>query len=425
MQVSSWPFTGRGKDPAQRGLQEYRVLRSAQYEPLIQALFRATDYGVLMTDTEGTDILCNPRFGVLFGIDAETVVRLPREEVRAIALSRVRDADAFGATMERAYADPRLEFEDDIEVIYPGNTVLRRHTAPVLDTEGRVLGRVWTFLDVTETRRLQAEVGSYAKHLELRLAQQAEALKTAHDELLEAARMQAVGTLAMGIAHDLRNILTTLRLEISSLDDAPYQALARQQLDRLYALTHSLLALTEDAPLLSGPVDVSEILDFVFGLVRGQAEVDGVRLRKRVTGKIPPVQGNPRRLEHLFVNLLRNGLNAVAAQGGTITASIRCDGGQVRVDVSDTGPGIAPEHLPRLFEPFFSTRANHTGLGLFSARRIVEAHRGSIRIESKANKGTRVSVWLPLAELPSVEPEDEPGEKGSKGTDERKAPAGR
>src|SRR5207237_612699 len=94
------------------GRQELTVLRSAQYEPLIQALFQATDYGVLMTDLAGTDILCNPRFGVLFGLEPEAVVHLPREEVRRFALARVKDPDRFNALMDRVYADPWLEFED-------------------------------------------------------------------------------------------------------------------------------------------------------------------------------------------------------------------------------------------------------------------------------------------------------------------------
>src|SRR5690348_8002335 len=131
-------------------IQKGSLLQSAHYEPLIQALFRATDYGVLMTDVEGTDILCNPRFSALFDIDPELVANLPREEMRRLALERVKDRESFNALVDRAYADPWLEFADDIELIAPRACILRRHTGPVLDAEGNVLGRFWTFLDVTE-----------------------------------------------------------------------------------------------------------------------------------------------------------------------------------------------------------------------------------------------------------------------------------
>ena len=292
----------------------------------------------------------------------------------------------------------------------PQESVLRRHSAPILDGEGAVIGRLWTFLDVTETRRLQSEVALYARRLEERLEQQACELKAAQESLLEAAQMRAVGTLAMGIAHDLRNILTTLRLEMASLDstttEGSYQSLVGGQLDRLYALTHSLLALSDETHIHAGAVDLSEIVDFVFRLVRGQAEVDGVRLVKNVQQGVLPAQGNARRLEHLIVNLLMNALNAVGATGGEVTVTLAQEKEWVRIDVEDTGPGIPPEHLTRLFEPFFTTRANRTGLGLFSARRIVEAHQGRIQITSEPGQGAHVSVRLPTATVPALTPQE-------------------
>lgn len=378
-------------------VKEVFVQRS-HYQHLIHALFRATDYGVLMTDTEGTDLLCNPRFGVLFGMDPRNVGRLPRDEMRLIALDRVKDEAGFAALMDRVYADPLLEHEDDIELKSPRNSFLRRHTAPVLDENGVLLGRLWTFLDVTETRRLQAESVQYEKRLEERLEQQAAELRAAQENLLETAQIRAVGTLAVGVAHDLRNILTTLRLEMSSLAPSECTALAEAQLDRLYALTHSLLALSEDAPVQSSIVDLRAIIDFAFRLVQGQAEVDAVTLHKDISTDAPSVFGNARRLEHLFVILILNGINAVAATGGTISVSVYRDADRVRVDVQDTGPGISAENQHRLFDPFFTTRANRTGLGLFSARRIVEAHHGEISIGSKAGHGACVSVWLPAAD---------------------------
>jgi signal transduction histidine kinase len=246
-------------------------------EALVQALLQATDYGVLVTDLQGNDILCNPRFGTLFGVDAAAIPTMPREQVRQLALDCVRDPQAFIALVEHAYAQPMMEFQDEIALKRPHESVLRRHSAPILDSRGAVIGRLWTFLDVTETRRLQSEVAQYARRLEDRLEQQARELRAAQESLLEAAQMRAVGTLAMGIAHDLRNILTTLRLEMAIAEDS-YPSLVGSQLDRLYALTHSLLALSEETQPHTGAVDLSEIVDFVFRLVRGQAEVDGVRL---------------------------------------------------------------------------------------------------------------------------------------------------
>jgi signal transduction histidine kinase len=88
----------------------------------------------------------------------------------------------------------------------------------------------------------------------------------------------------------------------------------------------------------------------------------------------------------------------MSARGGTLSVSAARDGDRVRVDVRDTGPGIQPEYLPRLFDPFFTTRANGSGLGLYSVKRIVEEHHGEIKIQSKLGRGTCFSLWLPTAE---------------------------
>ncbi len=215
----------------------------------------------------------------------------------------------------------------------------------------------------------------------------------------------AVGAVATGVAHDLRNILTVLRMQLLAPEDATYRVGMDRQLDRIYVLTCSLLALSEESRMPICRVDVSKTVDRVFRLLHGQAEVDNTALRKRVRQNTPCAYANPRRIEHLLVILLLNALNAVAARGGIVTVALRRDRERVRIDIRDTGPGIAPEHLPHLFEPFFTTRANRIGLGLFSARRIVEAHRGEITVSGGWGHGACVSVWLPIAEQidPGVE----------------------
>ncbi len=363
----------------------------------LRALFQATDYGILMTDLTGTDLLCNQRFNELFGIDSEAVGVLPREEMRRLALDRVKDPLEFAEVIDRVYRDPNLEQEDEIQVVRPVPRILRRHTAPVLREDGELVGRIWTFLDVTETRRLQAEVENHASRLEERLAQQAAELHSAQQILLATTQMRAVGALATGIAHDLRNILTSLRLGTAASHLPETSDFLAQQLDRLYALTHSLLALSNEAPTESGPVDVTEVIRFVFQLVRGQAEIDNVVLTQSPAADAPPAYGNPRRLEHLFINLVLNGLNAMAAEGGELVVAVNREGNRLRVDVFDTGPGIPEECLSQVFEPFFTTRSNRTGLGLFSAKRIVEAHSGEISVTNRMEHGARVSVWLPCA----------------------------
>ena len=140
--------------------------------PVINALLCATDYGILMTDVKGNDILCNPLFGELFDVDPEEIVHSTRDEVRRMALSRVVDPVEFNNLIESIYADPTIERSDEIELRTSPPRILARYTAPVYDLHGNNIGRLWTFSDVTETRRLQSEVRFYAAELERQLERQ-------------------------------------------------------------------------------------------------------------------------------------------------------------------------------------------------------------------------------------------------------------
>jgi signal transduction histidine kinase len=172
----------------------------------------------------------------------------------------------------------------------------------------------------------------------------------------------------------------------------------KAQVDRLSALTHQLLALSRPTAVHAGPVCIKELLTHIRPLVQPQADVDGVRIVMHFQKDMPPVCGSASRLEHLFINLFLNSVNAMSSDGGALTVKTRMDDGFVRVDVMDTGKGIEPQHLARIFEPFYTTRANGTGLGLFSAKTIVEDHDGKIDVKSKIGKGSCFSVWLPIVQ---------------------------
>jgi signal transduction histidine kinase len=393
------------KSPSQSHLDIALSPRVAGIEhAVIHALLCSTEYGVLMTDHEGNDLLCNPRFGELFDIDPEMVVHATRDVVRSLALQKVKQPDSFLQVLERAYADPQLEFEDEILVRSKPRRVLGRYTGPVLDSDGRNIGRVWTFKDITATRRLERKVRSYSAQLERQVRKQTKDLRLAyenlqalHSKMVEAAKIGVVGMLGASIAHDIRNIMTPLKMEISLLGDGSATEDALAHMDRLSALTHRLLSLGKPEKLNLGPVSVKDVLLRVIPLVRAQAQVNGIDIVEQLHTELPMIIADFGRIEHLFVNLLLNGLNAMASQGGTLTvAACKRDGG-VRIDISDTGIGISEEHLPCIFEPFYTTRANGIGLGLFSARNIVEDHGGEITVSSEAGSGTCFKVWLPSA----------------------------
>ncbi|BDI28068.1 hypothetical protein CCAX7_001190 [Capsulimonas corticalis] len=381
---------------------------------LLRALLRASDYGVLLSDSTGQDLICNPRFGEMFGFDVVESLNDGPEQVRAQMIPRVMDPEEFVQTLDEIYADPTLTREDEIAILAPKYRLLRRYTAPVLDDHMAVIGRLWTFLDITRTRRLEQKVRTQSEQLKQQSRELANALKAAHgrlhkvedvltqtqQQLLESEKLSAVGLLAVSVAHDIRNILTPLAIELAlaDQDDRAQRAesfdLIQKQVDRLSLLTHRLLGIARPQATHRAPVDLPALVAHTAELLRPQAAQENVTVSIQIAKKIPTVVGDLGQLDQVLVNLALNGVQAMHACGGTLTISLARDKGGACLKVSDTGPGIPANIRRRLFDPFFTTKENGAGLGLFSSRRIVQDHGGVMKLRSSSS-GTQFSIWLP------------------------------
>ena len=390
---------------------------------LLRALLRASDYGVLLSDGSRRDLICNRRFSEWFGLDEQETTLAAPEAVRAQVLPRLKDPKEFTDTLDAIYADPTLICEDEVELVAPRPRVLRRYTAPVLDEGGRVIGRLWTFADITRTRRLEKKVQAQQAQLKEQARQLASALRSVHGrlgkvenaltqtqrQLSDSEKLSAVGLLAASVAHDIRNILTplTIELTLADVDDPAARAqgldAARAQVVRLSLLTQRLLALSKPTPEQFAPVDLGALVGRIMALLAPQAALEAVTPSVRCARRLPSVHGDPVQLEQVLINLALNGVQAMrTTRGGTLEITARRRRGGVGLRVSDTGAGMDKNLRRRLFDPFFSTKPDGAGLGLFSCRRIVEAHRGTIAVRSALGRGTEIHVWLP-SEAPPLE----------------------
>lgn len=394
---------------------------------LLRALLRASDYGVLLSDAARRDLLCNLRFCELFGVSPQTSADDTLQDVRAQVLPRVKFPEEFLQVLEMVYADPHLTREDEVELIAPAPRLLRRYTAPVLDADGALIGRLWTFLDITQTRALEDKVQAQSAQLRVQARQLAAALKAVsgrlhqvestlsvtQQQLFESEKLSAVGLLAASVAHDIRNILTPLTIEMQLADQnnpaerrESLEAM-RAQVDRLSLMTHRLLSLARPQNAVSQPVDMTALARRVAALLLPQAKLDGVHVHLRVPRRPLVVQGDAVQLEQVLVNLVLNGVQAMQQGGGTLSLSLShcprpAQACGVCLRVRDTGPGIPAATRKRIFDPFFTTKPDGTGLGLFSCRRIVQAHGGSLLIRS-GQAGTQAVVWLPCHPVPLLE----------------------
>lgn len=274
---------------------------------------------------------------------------------------------------------------------------------------GRVLAQV---RETRERRRAQEELARANERLEHALAEmqaQTEELRATTQQLWQAAKLATVGELAASIAHEVNNPLGTVSLRLESVlartpaDDprAPALRVIEQEVDRMARLIGNLLQFSRHNGDRISSVDITEEVQRSVELIEYHLRRRRVATRYEFAAGVPPVLADQQKLRQVFLNLFTNAADAMPA-GGTLTMRVsRAPGGDrpaVLIEVADTGAGIAPEQLRRVFDPFFSTKAEGkgTGLGLAICRRIVQEHGGDIGIESRPGRGTTVRVALPL-----------------------------
>ena len=245
---------------------------------------------------------------------------------------------------------------------------------------------------------------------------QAEAALT--EQLREARRLEAVGQLAGGVAHDLNNYMTVILCSLELADPEGEDRLlteVRGAAERSAKVVAQLLAYARQQPRHPEALDAAAVLRDLEGLLRSLIR-DDVTLTVRVP-QAAWVKADRTQLEQVMVNLVANANHAVPAGTGRIDVDVTCAGEDVRIDVEDNGGGIAPDVEARMFEPFFTTRGQigGTGLGLATVHAIVEQSAGRIEVKSTPGKGTRFRVVLP-ADEPAAAPVRERARDVSKRT---------
>ncbi len=237
------------------------------------------------------------------------------------------------------------------------------------------------------------------------LQRQMEDLKRTQAQLIQSAKMAAVGSLAAGVAHELNNPLTSilgfadLLLWNTAPDDPRREDLTVivAEAQRARDIVRNLLDFSRQTESSYQPADVNHLLQQTLSLLRWQIENSHVNLKESYAEKLPLLPLAANRIKQVFLNLITNALHAMPS-GGTLIVSTGQVGEEVMIQFSDTGTGIPADHLPRLFDPFFTTRpaGQGTGLGLSVSLSIVQEHGGRITVESQVGQGSRFTVWLPV-----------------------------
>ena len=348
--------------------------------------------GILVVDSAGKKLLQNRRLNELWKIPPHIADDPDDSPQHQYILGQVKEPETFIQKAAHLKAHPDESSTDVIEQV--DGTIVERHSAPVRGSDGTYYGRVWTFHDLTERRKLEAQ-------------------------FLRAQRMESIGTLASGVAHDLNNILTPIMMSVAVLRLG------------LSADKRDSLCDTIETSAARGAQIVKQVLAFGRGLEgeRHPLQVDMLitEMEQMIHSTFPKevvleclkgpdlrlVLGDATQIHQVLLNLCVNARDAMP-DGGTLRlsatnldidasyASMLSDlapGPHVLLEVSDTGSGIPPEVLERIFDPFFTTKeiGKGTGLGLSTVHGIVKSHGGLLKVVTALGKGTTFQIYLPAA----------------------------
>ncbi len=383
--------TGIGRNVTERILNE-RVLR--RQDARIRAILKAMPTPLAAYDKKGNLQFTNAAFSAVFGWSTEELqgklVPFVPESEKGITLSKIRELYETG---KPGILESRRLTKD-------GRTLdVLISAALIQDEDGNSEGMVVCFLDLTEKKRLEAE-------------------------LLQAQKMEAIGTLAGGVAHDFNNLLMVIQGNVSlmMLDLDPDHPMMRRLEDisrnvqQGADLTRQLLGFAKGGKYDVRSIDINRLIrehDVVF-----QRTHKGHTIEEDLASDLPAVTADRGQMEQILMNLYINAVQAMP-DGGTISTATSCEivdaqkaagfkvqpGRYVCIRICDTGIGMDEKTLQRIFEPFFTTKekSRGTGLGLASVYGIVQHHGGFIEVESQPTKGTTFRIYLPASDEPPVD----------------------
>src|SRR5215470_1158672 len=341
------------------------------------------DSDILARLPEGMLLLDPPDILVSFNATAEDLLDLALEPYRGEPI--LSDVGAFPLASGNARLARLLE--DGAAGLQP----VHDNEVPVVTAKGRSL-----LLEITAQRRDWGRAAT-AQVLVIRDASEKRRIR---EEIRRADQLAFLGGMAARIAHEIRTPLATIRGLLELLQaDLPAEDQRRQYIDRVLIgvdrqnrLVENLLTLSQPEPETWQAVSLPEAIDELCAMLPRDPRLV---VERGDPDAVPPVWGDPFRLAEVFTNLIENALEA-SPENGTVRVRVESRGDEhVRVLVENDGAGIAPDMRERIFHPFFTTKARGTGLGLPIARQIVEAHRGTLTVESDGVSETTFIVELP------------------------------
>lgn len=365
--------------------------RWKQTQAELCSVLDAVHAGILLVAPNGRVRLTNVRFGMLFGLDAQAVSSLETfDDLARMIEPRFRVSSSYRRPWDSFLAGSGDAVHDELEIGTPAARVIERYARPVLDEEGRRVGWLEAFWDITSQRQVQSKL------------QQTE-------------KMAAVGQLISGIAHELNNPLTSI-MGYAQLLRNPRVSDARsgearmifEEAERASRIVKNLLSYARQAAPERTRSDVNEIVERTVALRDYELKLQDITVGCDLEPNLPVTLADPHQLQQVVLNLLINAEQAIRGSrgnGGIQVRTRKLSDARLSIEVSDDGPGIPKEISSRVFDPFFTTKPPGvgTGLGLAIVYRIVEQHEGKVVFENIPTGGAKFTIELPILLIPEQE----------------------
>ncbi|WP_306601667.1 PAS domain S-box protein [Geothrix sp. 21YS21S-2] len=370
---------GTIQDVTERRLAEEALAEAHEFN---EQIIRSTQEGIIVYGLDLAYQVFNPFMERISGVPAAEVIgRHPWEVFPWLEEAGV---------LPRLEAALRGESVDAVEFPYrtaAGSGWASDSSSALRNAQGRIIGVIGMVRDITEARRAEEE------------------RRTLNAQLQHAQKMESLGSLAGGVAHDLNNVLgailgmATAHLELQPPDSPAHRAFATitKAAQRGGKTLKSLLNFARQNPAEERELDLNALLREEVHLLE-RTTLARVRLELELEAGLPAIMGDPGALTHVFMNLCVNAVDAMP-EGGTLTLRTRREGaGWVQASVEDSGCGMPPDVLERAMDPFFTTKAlgKGTGLGLSMVYSTIKAHQGRMEIRSEPGRGTWVGLWFPV-----------------------------
>lgn len=361
----------------QRDISEHKRMEAALIEnaKLLRTLINAMPDSVCYKDGEGRWIEANDSCLRIFELEGVSYRGKTNAELAQLSPHYKRALLKCAESDNQVWEEGKpVRLEGSMSISQDETRIFDVYKVPIFDPDGKRNGLLVISRDITE-------------------------LKKTEELLRKSEKLSVVGQLAAGVAHEIRNPLTSIRgftqFILEGNDKREYFQTILSELDRIQSVVNEFLVLAKPQAVNFTPRSLSPLLHQAVELLQTEALLNNVQITMELDATAAMVNCEENQLKQVFIHILKNAIEAMSS-GGCITIQLQQIGDTLSVCIQDQGEGIDEERIPKLGEPFYTTKEKGTGLGLMISYKIIQAHQGRMKISSQRNMGTTVEISLPV-----------------------------